>query len=413
MYLKDYCYTSFDNAEIIGMDILGKLNMHMPYMIFILGGGDLALLFANQIVFEVLGYGVGDLQGMNQQILNRAEAGHIAEILNNNQQKQFSDDKHILKLAINLQTKYGLVIPVTASISVFKRNTDGTPVSWFFLAPPPARFTVPGDCALEMENVQKKLEAKVAELAKAYEEVEQFSYVASHDLQEPLRKISAFGRRLKDKCGTILQPDCALYLDRMLDGAGRMQTLIENLLTLSQTKRKTDYFRSTDLNEIMAEVITDLEDAITEKVAVINHSPLRVIDAIPTQMHQLLLNILSNSLKFAKADINAVIHVSSEFLTGLQKNEYDLDLHQEYVHLLLEDNGIGFEMEFADAIFMPFKRLHGRSEYQGTGIGLAICKKVVQNHKGLIWAVSSPGNGAALHIVLPLVNPDIISKTND
>jgi light-regulated signal transduction histidine kinase (bacteriophytochrome) len=199
----------------------------------------------------------------------------------------------------------------------------------------------------------------------------------------------------------------------MLDGAGRMQTLIENLLTLSQTKHKTDYFRSTDLNEIIAEVITDLEDAITEKVAVINHSLLPVIDAIPTQMHQLLLNILSNSLKFAKADTNAVIYVSSELLTGLQKNEYGLDLHQEYVHLLLEDNGIGFEMEFADAIFMPFKRLHGRSEYQGTGIGLAICKKVVQNHKGLIWAVSSPGDGAALHIVLPLVNPDIISKTND
>jgi signal transduction histidine kinase len=382
-------------------------------MIFILGGGDLALLFANQIVFEVLGYGVGDLQGMNQQILNRAEAGHIAEILNDNQQKQFSDDKRILKLVINLQMKYGLVVPVTASISVFKRNTDGTPASWFFLAPPPARSIVLGDCALEMENVQKKLEVKVAELAKAYEEVEQFSYVASHDLQEPLRKISAFGRRLKDQCGTILQPDCALYLDRMLDGAGRMQTLIENLLTLSQTKHKTDYFRSTDLNEIIAEVITDLEDAITEKVAVINHSLLPVIDAIPTQMHQLLLNILSNSLKFAKADTNAVIYVSSELLTGLQKNEYGLDLHQEYVHLLLEDNGIGFEMEFADAIFMPFKRLHGRSEYQGTGIGLAICKKVVQNHKGLIWAVSSPGDGAALHIVLPLVNPDIISKTND
>lgn len=256
-----------------------------------------------------------------------------------------------------------------------------------------------------MKNIQKNLEAKVTELAKAYDEVEQFSYVASHDLQEPLRKISAFSERLKQKCGAQVDQDCALYIDRIIDGANRMRILIENLLSLSRTKRNTDYLKSTDLNEILADVLIDIETKITEQSAIIKYPKLPVIDAISTQMHQLFLNLLSNALKFTKENVPAAIDITCKTLNEKLKYEFNLDTQQEYIYIQLRDNGIGFDPVYSEMIFSPFKRLHGRSEYEGTGIGLAICKKVVQNHQGLIWAESSPGMGTTFHIVLAVHQP--------
>jgi len=252
----------------------------------------------------------------------------------------------------------------------------------------------------KMKNIQKSLETKITELANSYNEMEEFAYVASHDLQEPLRKITTFSERLKDKFGESLHADCALYLNRIIDATSRMRMLIENLLALSRTKRDEGYFKPTNLNDILLDVITDLEITMAQKSAVINHTPLPTIDAIPTQMHQLFLNFATNSLKFTKENNSAVIQIKNEILSDAQKQEYGLDLTQDYVHIQIEDNGIGFESDYAEMIFTPFKRLHGRSEYEGTGIGLAICKKVAQNHGGIIWAESSLGNGATFHIVL-------------
>ncbi len=252
----------------------------------------------------------------------------------------------------------------------------------------------------KMKSIQKSLETKNTELAKSYKEMEEFAYVASHDLQEPLRKINTFSERLKDKCGESLHQDCALYLDRIIDGTSRMRVLIENLLALSRTKRHADYFKPTNLDEILSEVIADLEVRMAQQSSVVLHAPLPTIDAIPTQMHQLFLNIFTNSLKFVKDNQPVLIKINYEFLSETQKDEYGLDITQEYVYIQIEDNGIGFENSYAETIFTPFKRLHGRSEYEGTGIGLAICKKVAQNHGGIIWAKSSLGNGATFHIVL-------------
>jgi PAS domain S-box-containing protein len=265
----------------------------------------------------------------------------------------------------------------------------------------------------QIKNAQKALEAKNTELAKSYKEMEEFAYVASHDLQEPLRKITTFSERLKEKSGDSLHPDCVLYLDRIIDGAARMRILIENLLALSRTKRNADYFKPTNLNEILSEVAADLEISMAhhKSSVILPASPLPTIEAIPTQMHQLFLNILTNSLKFAKENQPSIIKINHEFLSESQKNEYSLDTTQDYVHIQIEDNGIGFENSYAETIFTPFKRLHGRSEYEGTGIGLAICKKVTQNHGGIIWAKSSPGNGATFHIVLATRQP--IEDTNN
>ena len=262
----------------------------------------------------------------------------------------------------------------------------------------------------QMKTIQKNLEAKVAELAKAYDEVEQFSYVASHDLQEPLRKISAFSQRLRDKCGTEIQEDCAMYIGRIIDGTNRMRLLIENLLLLSRTKRNTEYLKHTDLNEVLSEVMVDLENQITAKSAKVQLPILPVIEAIPTQMHQLFLNLFTNSLKFTRKNADAVIDITCTHLKDKQKHEYNLDTQQDYIYIQFRDNGIGFDPAYADSIFSPFQRLHGRSEYEGTGIGLAICKKVVLNHGGIIWAESSPGNGATFHIVLAIRQPGVLPQ---
>lgn len=254
-----------------------------------------------------------------------------------------------------------------------------------------------------MKSIQKSLENKVLELGKAYQEAEQFAYVASHDLQEPLRKISAFGERLQQRCGANFDADCRLYLDRILDGTTRMRVLIDNLLTLSRTKRQPEQFVKTDLNKILEEVKNDLEVKIQERGAGIVSGKLPVLEAIPLQMQQLFQNLLSNALKFSKKDGSPIIELSSDSLTQKQKYDLNLDLFTDFALIRVADNGIGFEPSYAEAIFTPFKRLHGRSEYEGTGIGLAICKKVVQNHQGTMWAESEPGKGAAFFIALPMV----------
>lgn len=252
-----------------------------------------------------------------------------------------------------------------------------------------------------MKNIQKNLENKVEELAKAYKEMEEFAYIASHDLQEPLRKVTTFGERLQARCGSELNNDGKMYLDRMLDSTARMRLLIDNLLVLSRTKRQTDFFTTINLNDIMAEVENLLESKIAEHKARLIYQNLPTIEGIPTQMDQLFMNLLSNALKFVKPDRLPEITITSNHLNSKEKDELNLDTRQEFIYLQVQDNGIGFEQEFADTIFAPFKRLHGRSEYEGTGIGLAICKKVVQNHNGRIWATATPGQGACFHIVLP------------
>ncbi len=188
--------------------------------------------------------------------------------------------------------------------------------------------------------------------------------------------------------------------NRIIDGANRMRLLIENLLTLSRTTRNAEHFKSTDLNEVLAEVTGDLENKMIARSAIIQFPKMPEIHAIPTQMHQLFLNLLNNSLKFTQPDKKPEIHITWNELNEKQKHEYNLNTQQEYIYIQLRDNGIGFDPSFAEAIFSPFKRLHGRSEFEGTGIGLAICKKVVQNHGGAIWAESDPGNGSVFHIIL-------------
>ena len=247
------------------------------------------------------------------------------------------------------------------------------------------------------KKTEEELEAFSEKLRKSNSELEQFAYIASHDLQEPLRKVTAFGDRLKDKCADALGDQGKDYLDRMQSAAGRMQTLINDLLTYSRVTTKAQPFTSADLSTIAKEVLSDLEIRIEQVKGRVEVGELPVIDADPLQMRQLLQNLIGNALKFSKKDNPPVVKVH-----GVSSNGNGSASGNEYYQLIVEDNGIGFDEQYSERIFGVFQRLHGRSEYEGSGIGLSVCKKIVERHGGSITAQGEPGQGAKFIITVPV-----------
>lgn len=247
----------------------------------------------------------------------------------------------------------------------------------------------------ERKQSAQALEHKAEELARSNAELEQFAFVASHDLQEPLRKIRAFGDRLKMKCASVLPTEGADYLDRMQNASARMQTLINDLLTFSRVISRTEPFVTVDLAQVTREVLSDLEVRIEKTRATVEVGDLPKIDADPMQMRQLIQNLIGNALKFHPPDAKPRVKVNAETIAG--------DFGEGPVcKLTIQDNGIGFDEKYLDKIFAVFQRLHGRQEYEGTGIGLAVCRRIVDRHKGTITAASKPGEGATFIIKLPI-----------
>jgi PAS domain S-box-containing protein len=233
------------------------------------------------------------------------------------------------------------------------------------------------------------LQGYAAKLEQSNRDLQEFAYIASHDLQEPLRKVLAFGDRLVNKYGDTLDETGKDYLKRMRDASQRMQTLINDLLTFSRVSTRAQPFARVDLNEIIEEVISNLENQIDRTQGKVEFGKLPVIEADPTQMYQLLQNLINNGLKFHQEEVTPVIRVSAS------------NAH-ERCKLTVKDNGIGFDMQYLDRIFKPFQRLHGRQEYEGSGMGLAICRRIVERHSGEITAYSAPGEGSAFIITLPM-----------
>lgn len=252
-----------------------------------------------------------------------------------------------------------------------------------------------------LNEYKQSLEEKINELNRRNSDLEGFAYIASHDLQEPLRKLTAFSERLQTKFRQQLGEEGQLYLDRIMASTENMRSLIDSLLEFSRTARSNRLFSKQSLTGLLGETQSDLELKIEESCSHIEASPLPTIDVIPSQIKQLFNNLLGNSIKFKKADQTPVINVSCETLTHPEKKHHNLKTNKEYYKLLVTDNGIGFEKEYAEKIFQIFQRLHGRHEYPGSGIGLAICKKIVENHNGLIYADAEPDKGALFTIILP------------
>jgi signal transduction histidine kinase len=238
------------------------------------------------------------------------------------------------------------------------------------------------------------------ELLRSNQELEKFAYVASHDLQEPLRKIQAFGDRLKKSAGETLSDASRDYIDRMQASATRMRTLISDLLAYSRVSTQIQPFRIVDLSEVVAGVISDLEVRIDEYQAQIDMDPLPMIWADPIQMRQLFQNLLSNSLKFRRAEAPPRIQIHCRPLVMISPSDSSLSGKAGW-QISVVDNGIGFEAQYSERIFELFQRLHGRGEYEGTGIGLSICRKIAERHGGRITAKSQPGIGTEFFIDLP------------
>jgi light-regulated signal transduction histidine kinase (bacteriophytochrome) len=218
-------------------------------------------------------------------------------------------------------------------------------------------------------------------------------------LQEPLRKVQGFGDRLKVKYGPLLGDEGREWIGRMQNAAGRMQVMLNDLLEYSRVTTKAEPFSSVDLNEVLAGVILDLEVRIEETQGQVEVGDLPTIQADPQQMRRLLQNLVSNSLKFHQPGTAPIVKVTAETPNPEKRNG------GEWIQIAVEDNGIGFEEKYLDQVFLPFQRLHGRSEYEGNGIGLAICRKIVERHRGSLTARSAPGQGAKFIITLPVRQP--------
>ncbi len=248
----------------------------------------------------------------------------------------------------------------------------------------------------------RELNEKNGDLEKINQELEAFTYITSHDLQEPLRKIQILSSIISEKEFDNLTDSGRKYLERMQASAQKMQGLIGDLLVYSRTSDKNRQFEATDLNQVAAEVITELDEQKRLAGAEIRVGMLPVIPAIPFQMRQLFQNLLGNALKFVSPGRQPVIAVSAVVITPEAEGHGPLSQSVPYCHLVISDNGIGFNPEYAERIFDIFKRLNTAAEYEGSGIGLSIVKKIVENHQGRLTASGMPDMGARFDVYLPV-----------
>ncbi len=244
----------------------------------------------------------------------------------------------------------------------------------------------------EVEGTMKKLSVMNERLEVSNRELLDFAYVSSHDLQEPLRKIQAFGDRLRSTCQDSLNEKGLDYLERMLNAASRAQILINDLLAFSRVTTKAQPFQPIKLSEVLEGVLSDLEVSIEESGVILEIDPLPIIEADALQMRQILQNLIGNSLKFLRDGVTPVVQVRSRIYS---------ECGEDWCEIRVIDNGIGFEQQYAERIFQIFQRLHGRKTFEGTGIGLAICRKIAERHNGTLTAVGEPDQGATFIFTLP------------
>jgi two-component system CheB/CheR fusion protein len=258
---------------------------------------------------------------------------------------------------------------------------------------------------LEKQVAQRTSELKEIniDLQHSNKNLEQFAHIASHDLQEPLRKITVFSSLLTDKYKKDLPEPAKELVSKISAASRRMSNLIQEVLNFSKVLHANAAFEKTDLNAVLTRVIDDFELLVAEKNAVIHRTVLPVIEAIPLQMNQLFYNLISNSMKFARKETAPVITITTKMLTSKAIKKFStLNQKLSYCQISFKDNGIGFDQQNADKIFLIFQRLHAIGHFAGTGIGLALCKSVVINHHGEIHAISSKNKGAVFQVILPI-----------
>jgi len=246
-----------------------------------------------------------------------------------------------------------------------------------------------------------ELQERNRELEKSNQELASFNHVASHDLQEPLRKIQTFISRVSDADKAVLSDSAKDYISKIEVSAKRMRVLIDDLLLFSRTNTTKKEFIKSNLNELLENAKSELTEIIDEKKATITVSKLPKLDVIPYQIEQLFINLIGNSLKYSKPDIRPEIDIVTEKVSSKDYPDLLEPNSKKFYKITFSDNGMGFDSQFKETIFILFQRLHSKTDYPGTGIGLAICKKIVENHKGYITADSTLGKGSVFTVFLP------------
>ena len=341
---------------------------------------------ANPAYLDMLGYELDELVGMTYQQLTpprwaAMEADIVAEQL---LQRGYTDEyeKEYIR-------NDGSVFPVAVR-AILVRDETGAPVRIMGIVRD----------ITEQKQAKEALERHARDLARSNEELEQFAYVASHDLQEPLRKIRAFGALLADEKRESLDDEGQQYIDFMTDAAARMQTLVRDLLALSRVTTAAHPFEDLSLAEVFDTVLSDLSVRLEEAGGQVEVSATPTIEADRTQMEQLFRNLIGNALKFHRPGVPPQVTVE------VAAQAQPIDAVPGPAHaIVVTDNGIGFESSQGSKLFQPFKRLHARHQYEGAGIGLAICEKIVLRHHGRITASGTPGAGATFTVTLPRRQP--------
>jgi PAS domain S-box-containing protein len=350
----------------------GLLECAPDPIVIVAGAREIALV--NAEVEQVFGYARAELIGQSVELLlpERFRAAHVRH------RTAYAAAPHTRPMGSGLdlcgRRKDGTEFPVEISLSPMQTE------SGLFI------ISVIRDIT-ERKQAQDALARQAAELARSNAELEQFAYVASHDLQEPLRMVASYTQLLARRYRGQLDADADEFIAYAVDGVTRMQQLINDLLAYSRVRSKGREFEEIPCEHVLASVLANLHEAIAETGAVITHDPLPVVTADPWQLIQLFQNLIGNAIKFHGPEPPRV-----EIAAGRREDEWVFSVR---------DNGIGIEPEYAERIFLIFQRLHSRAEYPGTGIGLAICKRIVERHGGRLWVESEPGKGSTFSFTLP------------
>jgi len=261
----------------------------------------------------------------------------------------------------------------------------------------------------EKKHHEENLRKKNLELEHLNESLEQFASIASHDLQEPLRKIQVFASLLTDRFDNALPDGAKVLIGKIKGSSERMSLLIKDVLNYSRIIHSENMLVETDLNQVLNNILQDFDLLILEKNATIRKQYLPVMEAIPLQINQLFYNLVGNALKFSKTGRSPVITISLRILSSEEtENNFNLNRQLSYFEISFKDNGIGFDQQFSDQVFSIFERLNNQQQYAGTGIGLALCKKIAEHHQGLIHAEAKENDGAVFYVLLPLTQSNQI-----
>lgn len=363
--------------------LLEKTFEALDQAVFVIDPATRTVMSSNRAVEQIFGYTQEELEGQNTELLHASKEMYLQfgkELF------EALDREGVYRGEFQMKRKDGSVFSSEHSVGEIRDDAGHRS----------AVVSVVRDIS-ERKKMEEKIMDYMKRLEKSNLELQSFASVASHDLQEPLRKIQTFGNLLESKYVLRLDEDGSDYVRRMVNAANRMQSLIKCLLFYSKITTAGLPFTPVNLSEVVKEVLADLEVLLQKTGARVDVGELPIVDADAAQMGQLFQNLIGNSLKFGAGREGLVVKIRSETTRGRKSS----------VRITVKDNGIGFDMKYADRIFQPFERLHGRSAFEGVGMGLAICHKIVERHQGSIEAGSAPGEGATFVVTLPMTQPGI------